>query len=84
MIKKHWPKQSIQALFLEAKEKGQIEIELPTEQDAILFRFALYNARRRNKSLKGEEFQSLRIDLNEKKISIFQPIETKIKISETV
>jgi len=78
-MKKIWPKKSIQALFLEAKEKGQVSVSLPTPQDAELFRFALYNAKRRNKQLNSKEFQSLRIDLDGTKITIFKPIETKVE-----
>ena len=85
-MKRNWPHQSIQALFLEANSKGSVEITLPTPQDTHLFRFALYNAKRRNKKLQTPKFQSLRIQIDEidpTKISIFKPIEIEIKKTGT-
>jgi hypothetical protein len=84
MIKHYWPHKSIQTLFFEAKEKGTVSFELPTEQDALLFRFALYNARRRNRQLRKDPiFLEMKIDINGKKLTIFKPNQIEIKLTGT-
>lgn len=84
MIKHSWSSRSIQSLYLQAKEKGTVSVELPTSNDAILFRYALYNARRRNRNLnKDPSFLQLRIDIEENRLTIFKPIEIEIKQTGT-
>jgi hypothetical protein len=84
MIKHYWPHKSIQTLFLEAKEKGTVSFSLPTEQDALLFRFALYNARRRNRQLRKDPvFSEMQINIDGNKLTIFKPNQVEIKLIGT-
>jgi len=79
-----WPQTTILELFLDAEKNNSSSVELKTNRDAELFRFALHNFRRRNKSYQ-ERFKGFIISIgdlgtkDETKLTVFKPIEVEIK-----
>ncbi len=80
MNRYYWPKKSKLNLFQEANLKGSIQVELKSNYEAELFRFALYNFRRRNEI--GKQFLDFQIEISDTKLTILKSIETEIKIIE--
>lgn len=75
-MRHYWPRQHMQDLYLEAIEKTEVTIELPSPREAYLFRFALYKYRT-SRNLK--EFQHLSIEIDGNKLTIFTPKEFQLK-----
>jgi len=75
-----WPRPSMLDLFNRALLTGSASVELDSNYKANLFRFALINLRRRNKT-HSQTFSSLSISVSNKTVTIFKP--TPIEIVRT-
>ena len=68
-------------LFLNAEKENETSVELKSNYEAELFRFALYNFRRRNKN--GDRFIDFQIEVKNNKLTIYKQIEVEIKKTGT-
>lgn len=69
-----WDQKFIIHLFEEAKARGHVSAQLDNAHKAKLFRFALYNYRK-----KSEKYKNLSITLEKNTVTIFSPIQFTIK-----
>lgn len=76
-MKYTWPNKYKLNLFQSAELNGKISVKLSSNYEAELFRFALYNFRRRNK-LGHERFQNYQISVFENQLTIHKSIEAEI------
>lgn len=72
-----WPKESMLNLFLDSEVNGVTSVELKSNYEAELFRFALYNFRRRSKNY-SKRFKPFQIIVEKTKLTISKSIEVEI------